>query len=333
MLCILSAFSSCQSPSLTAARLYLARDERPQAREQLLLALAQTPDDPEAQYLLGLVAARDGDYACMDSCFRQSAARSARYVPAMDSLRQHHWAVEQNAGVLLASDPTPDYRAALRAFHRAVLIDPGHLESWRSAAQVYWQVDSLQTAVTIYTRVLTSTPEDTASLSALGALHLEQGADTAAVQILERLIGLVPTDARARVRLAMAYERLGRLADAEATLRAARITDPRYPLAAYNLGNLLWRQGQQEAAREAFEQAAALAPADEDIRFNLAIACLATGRLDDAGKHLSRLQGNQPDVVALWRRLAEALERAGRTADAARARERRQTLEDPVGSH
>jgi predicted Zn-dependent protease len=130
----------------------------------------------------------------------------------------------------------------------------------------------------------------------------------------------------------MAYERLGRAADAEASLRAARVADPRYPLAAYNLGNLLWRQNQREAAREAFEQAAALAPTDEDIRFNLATACLATGRLDDAETHLAALPGSQPDVAALWRRLAEALERAGRAADAVRARERGGTPEGAAGS-
>ncbi|MFA6109894.1 MAG: tetratricopeptide repeat protein, partial [Candidatus Latescibacterota bacterium] len=278
VLCTVFTASSCQSPSLAAARLYLAREEYPRAREQLLLALSEVPDDPEARYLLGRVCAHVGDYACMDSCFRQSAVLSPRFAPAMDSLRHHYWALEQNTGARLASGSTPDYPAALRAFHRAVVIDPGHLESWRNAAQVYRQLDSLQAAAAIYTQVLTAAPEDTASLAALGFLHLEQGADTAAVQILEKLIRLAPTDARARVRLAGAYEELGRPAEAEAALRAARLADPRYPLAAYNLGNLLWRQGRHEAAREAYEQAATLAPDDGDTRYNLAVACLATGR-------------------------------------------------------
>lgn len=332
VLCIALTATSCQSPSLAAARLYLARDEYPRAREQLLLALSEAPDDPEVRYLLGRVAAHAGDYACMDSCFRQSAARSSRFVPAMDSLRHHCWALEQNTGARLASGPTPDYPAALRAFHRAVVIDPRHLESWRGAAQVYQRLDSLQAAITIYTQVLTATPEDTASLAGLGFLHLELGADTAAVQILERLIRLAPADSRNRVRLAGVYEKLGRLTEAEATLRAALIADPRYPLAAYNLGNLLWRQGRHDAAREAYERAAALAPGDEDTRFNLAVACLATGRLDDAEVHLSALDGSQPDVAALWQGLAEALARAGRAAAADSIRARWGTPEPAAGS-
>ena len=55
--------AGCQSTAMTSAKVYIQQNDWAQAREQLLLAVAATPQDTEAQMLLGVAEATAGNLA------------------------------------------------------------------------------------------------------------------------------------------------------------------------------------------------------------------------------------------------------------------------------
>ncbi|HEY6100582.1 MAG TPA: tetratricopeptide repeat protein [Anaeromyxobacter sp.] len=111
-----------------------------------------------------------------------------------------------------------------------------------------------------------------------------RGDDLAAADAYARALG-AGDDPDARLRRALALERLGRLDEATAELERVRATRP----------------------------------SDALVRARLAERYEAAGRLADAESELREAAEAQPDRPAGWERLARFYERAGRTADASAA--------------
>ena len=54
--------TACQSPTMTAAKLYLKQEEPLKAKEQLLLTIEAEPENAEAHFLLGKLYGAEGAY-------------------------------------------------------------------------------------------------------------------------------------------------------------------------------------------------------------------------------------------------------------------------------
>jgi len=324
LLCLLAL--GCQSPALTAAKLYLQQNETERAKQQLEKAALEEPHNPEVHFLIGRTAAAEGDYQTMDSAFKAAAELSPRFRREIEELRRQYWGEEYNIGAGFATSGSPDFPTALRAFANAIIIDPQPLQAWRSMAYAYYRLDRLDTAVDIYERILAAAPGDTATLASLGAIYLEQQRYQEAAQTLVVLLELAPGNVRAHLDLGVAYERLERRAEAEASYRAAIRLDPRSGLAHYDLGNLYWNQMEYEAALEAYRRAVELDPENDDARFNLAVAYLHFQDLDKALLLLQELAVQMPDSADLWRELGRVYALKGRTEQSQQAYERAEAL-------
>jgi len=314
--------TGCQNPALTAAKLYLQDEDLNRAKQQLEKALADSPDDPEIHFLLGRVSARQGAYATMDSAFSNSLALSSRFAEEIEQMRRQYWAREYNTGVGLATSGIPNYRAALLAFGNAVVIDPVPLESWHSIARLYHHLDSLTTAVEIYSHILSSVPADTTSLAGLGAIYLEQQRYREAVDPLAHLVEIAAEDVNAHINLGIAYEHTERYIEAEARYMEAIELDPRNSLAHYNLGNLRWNRADYATAADAYRRVLVLSPEDDDARYNLAVTYVHLGDLDKALPLLQTLSQRMPDNAAIWRELGRIYSAKGLDGDSRSAFEK-----------
>jgi tetratricopeptide (TPR) repeat protein len=150
------------------------------------------------------------------------------------------------------------------------------------------------------------------------------GADDA-VLFFTAAAALRPASAVVRNNLGAALLRVGRLAEAEAALRAALRLRPGYADARYNLGVLLLERGRPAAASARLAEAAGLAPRFAEAQCALGKALWEQGRFAEAvealrrGDELGRRQPGWREPSAAWLAEAErlaALDAAGRPADA-----------------
>ncbi|MCO5170306.1 MAG: tetratricopeptide repeat protein [Planctomycetes bacterium] len=93
-----------------------------------------------------------------------------------------------------------------------------------------------------------------------GTVLLESGRVDEAIKALEKARDAAPRHAATRVNLALALARAGLYERAELELREALVLDPTDAEIAYDLGAVLWRQGDFVQAARMFERALLVAP-------------------------------------------------------------------------
>ena len=314
---------SCQSSTITAAKLYIKQGETQKAVEQLEETLRLSPESTEAHFLLGKLLAAEGRYPEMVTHFERSADLSPQYHGEIEKTRRHFWAREYNAGVGFAQEPGADLNQALRAFGNATVIDENDLRAWRNLAYVYYQCDSTNAAIDTYQRIVSLDAQDAKSFYSLGVLYLNRGQHEEAEDALSKLVKIDPQHLDGHINLAVAQMQLKDYEGAETNYRQAIAIDPTMSSSYYNLGNLYWQQKNYTAARKAYEQTVDLNPEDEDALYNLAITHLALEDMDGAQPLLEQLSEKMSDNASVWRELGRIYANKGmiEKAEAAYARE------------
>lgn len=175
-----------------------------------------------------------------------------------------------------------------------------------------------------------------------GRAALENGQLNEAIAALSRAASLEPRLAQAHSLLAVAYDRKGLRDRARDSYNRAIDINNNDAQSLNNFGYSLYLSGNYRAAVERLKRAARLAPDDERILNNLALAQCRLGKYDDAYKNFARANGEfegrmnvaallermgrdedalkhyeaarrlQPSSVALLRRLADIYQRTGR---------------------
>ena len=316
----------CQSTALTSAKLYLREGEDQKAKQELEKALQGAPQNPEIHFLLGEIAATEGDYAGMVSALGTVLELDPEWGEKVGQLRRQYWVEEYNKGVSLADSSSPDYAGALQAFDHATLIDPEALESWRNKAYVHYRLDSLDAAIGAYEKVAAAAPSDTGVCASLGSLYLRQQRYEDATRMLVHLVELDPADSEARVNLGVAYEQLERFAEAEAAYREAIRLDPGYALAHHNLGHFYWGRENYPAASEAYAKTVELNPEDGDALYNLAATYLKMEEMDRALPLLQELSERMPDNASVWWELGRIYAHKGMVEESQKAYDRYEVL-------
>lgn len=146
---------------------------------------------------------------------------------------------------------------------------------------------------------------------ARGRTLLGEGQLNEAIRQLSRAVSLDARLSEAHNLLAVAYDRKGLHDRARESFERAleRETDAQ---TLNNLGYSLYLNGNYRAAVERLKRAARLAPTDERILNNLALAQCRLGKYDDAYKNFARAGGEYNGRL----NVAALLERAGREAEA-----------------
>jgi tetratricopeptide (TPR) repeat protein len=131
------------------------------------------------------------------------------------------------------------------------------------------------------------------------------------------LLAIADPPAQPFVELGVAYERLGRLSDAEAVYAGLLRRKPEYPDALWRLGDVRWAQGRSDDAARLWERTLAAAPAHAQAMTDLGIARYARGDLSGAEALWIRATEADPRAAGPWLSLGSLYEQRG---DLARAR-------------
>jgi Flp pilus assembly protein TadD len=146
---------------------------------------------------------------------------------------------------------------------------------------------------------------------ARGRARLDEGRLNEAIRELSRAVSLDARLAEAHNLLAVAYDRKGLHDRARESFERA-LDHEQDAQTLNNLGYSLYLNGNYRAAVTRLKRAAKLAPADERIWNNLALAQCRLGKYDDAYKSFARSGGEYQGRL----NVAAMLERAGREGEA-----------------
>jgi tetratricopeptide (TPR) repeat protein len=159
-------------------------------------------------------------------------------------------------------------------------------------------------------------PSDSAILNLDAKVKGRLGEYTSAVDLLKRVIRLIPHDARAHVDLAIALADSGDLKSALAETATAISIDPALAIAHLNRARILSDMNRDGEARDEFARAARLAPGNPDCYFYWSFGERAQGNFTKETELLRKVVMLQPGNVKAHIMLADSLLDQNQTAEA-----------------
>jgi Flp pilus assembly protein TadD len=165
-----------------------------------------------------------------------------------------------------------------------------------------------------FRRGLKLAPEDPELRNALGWTLFQEGRTDEAAAEYERALAADPDRVKSHNNLALALVELGRLEQAAAHYETSLRLQPKAEIYS-DLGFIMARLGRSDAALADYRKALELDPGCASAHFNLAVASLQAGRLEEAEAHYRQaLQGR--NIAETHNGLGYVLAREGRTDEA-----------------
>lgn len=149
---------------------------------------------------------------------------------------------------------TQRWADGLEAGERGLSIDDDDADLIRAYAYALQSVGSYNDAEVYLRRALQLRPTYLPIHFELGGLYLARDDDQSAIDIYNRILSLQPRNARAMLRLCLAYRKVGEFARALGFCQDSVEQQPADAEAQFQLGLLHYRERQFEASRDAFQQ-------------------------------------------------------------------------------
>jgi tetratricopeptide (TPR) repeat protein len=174
------------------------------------------------------------------------------------------------------------------------------LLSWRTVAYA----SAWRDEVSLFTAAVEAQPGSAKAHELLGASFMaEDRAEEGARQLelaVQALSALPEPPQAQRVKLGVAYERLGRLDEAEVVYQQVLRQAPGFADATWRLGVVRWRQGRRDEAARLWEQAVAEQPDHARAMADLGLALQERGDLAGAEALFERAARVDPRTAGPW---------------------------------
>ncbi|HSH40503.1 MAG TPA: tetratricopeptide repeat protein [Arenicellales bacterium] len=227
--------------------------------------LAAEPGNPDALYLLGLVAYRRGSIA-------EALDLASRAIGADPGHALAHASLAQ-----MLQDRGDDERAAAH-YQRAAVLRPDNADFHNGLGLSLARLGRLQPAIAALRRAVTLRPDMAGAYNNLGNIQRLSGDLEGAVESYRRCLVLDPESAEAHNNLGVLYHQQQRLVEARRELEDAITIRSAYAEAHSNLGAVLNDAGDTEGALLEFHNAMDLKPSCVEACIN---AGMALHRLGD----------------------------------------------------
>lgn len=300
------------------ASLGLGRFEAAEA--ELRRAAELRPEDPEAEFSLGIALAGQRDFGQA----REHLERAKRLDPESSDVRFELLAVLRELG------DTKAVQEELAVFEERKRRGRSERMAERAAARgnAYLKEGNASAALREYRQAVRHRPEDaklyygvSLALAAGGAAADGSGGGSGMegmrIEALEKALALDPSYADAYNELGIIHTQLGRFAEAEQALSAAIEADPQYAAARNNLGVLYGKQGRNEDAEAQFRRAVEDDPGYVEALKNHGLTLAALGWLGEAERALEKAVELEPGDAQVKQALGMVLRlREGRRQSA-----------------
>jgi tetratricopeptide (TPR) repeat protein len=271
-------------------RVAMTQGRVPEAREALVLALKERPQDPNI--LNSLLAVHDAEGQVEVGI--RAIDEALKTAPDSADL----WHVSGLAGIR-----TRDFDGAKSAFQKAIELQPDRVESYNQLARLYAASGQLDMALEQYVQASQKQPENATIRHFLGVLYEMTGQPSKASEQYE--LALQQNSNLAETKNNLAYMMAEQERDLDRALKLsqeAKAALPDSASAADTLGWVLYKRGVHSAAIGYLREAVAVSGSEDvaigEIRLHLSRAYEATG---DNAKALESLEAAMADIEILRR--------------------------------
>jgi tetratricopeptide (TPR) repeat protein len=190
---------------LLLGRLYRLNNDMQKAETELKTAVKLDPSSEEAVTTLAILYTDEGDTtrALQVLSAVPDSARSAKLYSALGA----------------AYEQRKDYKSAIDAFHRAVVLDRDNLDAIRGYAENLLNDGQTDAALEQYKVIADANPEDAQTFLRIAEIYRRQGKYDLALDSLKKADTLVPDSAEVAYNMAAVYQAQGRYDDATKLLQ------------------------------------------------------------------------------------------------------------------
>lgn len=208
-----------------------------------------------------------------------------------------------------------DVDRALRAFERAIEINPEFTQAYLSAGDIYREQGDYASAERQYSQAATIEPRnfDAQYLHGLSLQLLTRFGE--AIRAYLRALAIRPEDFNTNLNLATAYLQVGEAQQGLTYAQRAVRLNPESGEARVNLGSIYGGLGQHENAVTEYQQASELMPLNGELLLNLANSLYNLGRYAEAANTLEEAVMVGPSAIA-YERLGASRYKLGQAAEA-----------------
>jgi Flp pilus assembly protein TadD len=185
-------------------------------------------------------------------------------------------------------------RLALQVSQAVLAQHPGDIPALLRQGDAYYALGEFAKATESYDRVLESQPHSTDALLGLGRVALASD-PAGAVSRFSQVVALDPQNEAARTDRGIAYDLLGRHAEAQADYQQVIVAGGEVTATKVDLGLSLAMSGDADAAVQILQPIASASDASARVRQDLAVALVLAGRNEEAERIL--LTQMSPDQV------------------------------------
>jgi tetratricopeptide (TPR) repeat protein len=203
-------------------------------------------------------------------------------------------------------DRIGDMDSALKAYQKAVEINPTLSESRVNVGNIYLKKGKVTEAVNEYLAALRINPKDATTHNNLGNAYTEQGQLINAVSEYQRSISLDPNFIDAYRGLAIAYSNQQRFTLAMTTLKRAIAIEPRDANCYYQMGEVYNQMGEHDQALSEYRKALQIEPNLVEAYYGLATCYNKMGLVDDEISAYQSVLALKPDMFAALVNLGNA---------------------------
>lgn len=295
--------------TLQRAAALIAQHQLEPAAQILQPLLSQSPDDPLALNLLGVVRMQEHQTDEAEALFQKA-------IHSGDKIAGPHVNLARLYGAARPLDAIAQIKAALT-------VAPGDKDAVsllrqiaKDAALAAMQAGDKQKAAAVLSKAAETFPHDPELLYEFGFVAFESGLYHDSEQSLKEALKLQPQFPKASYALARTYLAENLAEPAEKQMRAYLAEKPNDASAQYGLGYILMAEQRVDEAKAAFAKSLALQPRQTESLFELGEIALQQGQNEIAREDYEKVLAADPKHAGALTGSGELAFRAGRYPEA-----------------
>jgi tetratricopeptide (TPR) repeat protein len=307
--------TSCDTTPIASAKLYLRPDRREYdaAIEQCKIAIKETPNNPEAYYLLGSAYGKKAMYPEMNEAFTNSLKISDKFKTEIEQEKLRYWTNLFNAG--LAANRQNQLEEAVSDYKMGIALLPNRTEAYKNLAFTYSQLEETDLSIETYKKAIQIDPNDLELKYNLGMTYYKAQNYEEAVLYFQEVIDkgdrTIKGYTDSMIHLAFSYDLLQQPDKAMDIYKKALEETPNDKDLLFNLGRLYINREEYGKAIEILMKVLELDPNDFYANMGLANSYLKLEQYEKAIPFYEKAVEIKPDNANAWYNLGITYYRAG----------------------